>query len=185
MDDLQIVEMYLARNENAIAESQRKYGRYLESLTNNVLGSNEDSEECVNDTYKRAWDTIPPKKPERLGAYLGKIARSIAINRYNFNKADKRNENLRVTLTEMEFFLPSPDFAEDAANAVAFSEAINAFLRGISVEKRNIFIQRYWYHMELKDIARENGMKESSVKVCLLRLRNDLKNHLEREGIFV
>ena len=71
MDDLQIVEMYLARNENAIAESQRKYGRYLESLTNNILGSNEDSEECVNDTYKRAWDTIPPKKPERLGAYLG------------------------------------------------------------------------------------------------------------------
>ena len=185
MDDNKIVDLFFERDERAIELTEEKYGKYCFAVAFNILNSTEDSKECVNDTYKRAWDTIPPKKPERLGAYLGKIARSIAINRYNFNKADKRNENLRVTLTEMEFFLPSPDFAEDAANAVAFSEAINAFLRGISVEKRNIFIQRYWYHMELKDIARENGMKESSVKVCLLRLRNDLKNHLEREGIFV
>ena len=100
MDDKAIIELYFNRDENAIKNTQMKYGRYLYSIANNILSNNEDSEECVNDTYKSAWDTIPPQKPQVLSAYLGKIAKNHAINKYNYDTAGKRNKSLEITLCE-------------------------------------------------------------------------------------
>ena len=185
VDDKQIVNLFLQRDERAISETEKKYGKIVYNIANGVLNVHEDSEECVNDTYKAAWDTIPPNKPQMLGAYLGKIARNLAINRYNFNSAGKRNKSLEITLSELEDFLPSPDFAEDLTRAMDFKRALNRFLRALPEKKRNIFIQRYWYFSTVEDIAVCFDMSESSVKTCLLRLREKLKKYLEREGICV
>ena len=185
VDDKLIVNLYLQRDERAISETEKKYGKIVYNIANGVLNVHEDSEECVNDTYKAAWDTIPPNNPQMLGAYLGRIARNLAINRYNFNSAEKRNKSLEITFSELEDFLPSPDFAEDLTRAMDFKRALNQFLRALPEKKRNIFIQRYWYFCAVEDIARCFDMSESSVKTCLLRLREKLKKYLEREGIYV
>ena len=185
VEDKLIVSLYLQRDERAISETEKKYGKIVYNIANGVLNVHEDSEECVNDTYKAAWDTIPPNKPQMLGAYLGRIARNLAINRYNFNSAEKRNKSLEITLSELEDFLPSPDFAEDLAHAMDFKRALNQFLRALPEKKRNIFIQRYWYFCSVEEIAKAFDMSESSVKTCLLRLREKLKKYLEREGIYV
>ena len=180
-----IVDLYFERKESALRETQKKYEKIIFSISNNILNSKEDSEECVNDTYKRAWDTIPPNKPTRLGAYLGKIARNLAINRYNFNNAEKRNKNLESALSELEDFLPSPDFAEDVTRELEFKRIINTFLRALSEKKRNMFILRYWYLYEVQAIAQKMDVSESSVKQTLLRLREKLRKYLEKEGIRV
>ena len=185
MDDKQIVLLYLDRNEDALKQTEEKYGRYLYAISHNVLSCHEDSLECVNDTYLAAWNTIPPKKPDKLSAYLGKIARNLAINRYNFNNADKRNANLTEALCELEDFLPSPDFTEDATFELTFKSALNRFLYALPTEKCNMFILRYWYLYEVGEIAKKMGVSENKVKVTLLRLREKLKKILEKEGLHV
>lgn len=185
MDDKNIISLYFQRSESAIEKTQEKYGRYLFCIANNVLNCHEDSEECVNDTYKSAWDTIPPNTPLNLSAYLGKIARNLAINRYNFNNAEKRNKNLEIALSEIEDFLPSPDFAEDTSHAITFKQALNRFLRALPEYKCNMFILRYWYLYEISDIAKKMGLSESNVKTSLLRLRQKLKKYLEKEGLHI
>ena len=183
MEDKAIIDLYFQRNERAIENTQEKYGRYLYCIANNVLSCHEDSEECVNDTYKSAWETIPPNSPLNLGAYLGKIARNLAINRYNFNNADKRNKNLEVALSEIEDFLPSPDFTEHSADAITFKQTLNRFLRALPEYKCNMFILRYWYLCEINEIAAKMGLSISNVKATLLRLRQKLKKYLEKEGL--
>lgn len=185
MEDKAIIDLYFERNEDAIKCTEEKYGRYLYAISNNVLDSNEDSLECVNDTYLTAWNTIPPQKPLKLSAYLGRIARNLAINRYNFNNADKRNKNLETALSEMEGFLPSPDFAEDTANELTFKSVLNRFLHALPEEKCNMFILRYWYLFEISEIAKKMGVSESKVKTTLLRLREKLKKILEKEGLYL
>ena len=185
MDDKLIVDMFFARDERALSQVEKKYGKLLYNVANNILSSCEDSEECVIDTYKSAWETIPPKRPLCLGAYLSKITKNHAINRYNFNKAEKRNENLKIALCEIESFLPSPDFAQDTTVALVFKSAINSFLRALPEKKRNIFILRYWYLFEVKDISQKTGIGQEAIKLILMRLRQKLKKHLEREGIIV
>lgn len=183
MEDKTIIDLYFERNEEAIKSTEEKYGRYLYAISNNILNNNEDSLECVNDTYLSAWNTIPPKKPLKLSAYLGKIARNLAINRYNFNNAEKRNENLSVALSEMESFLPSPDFTEDVTRELTFKSALNRFLYALPTEKCNMFILRYWYLFEINEIAVKMGIGESKVKTTLLRLREKLRKYLEKEGL--
>ncbi len=185
MDDKAIIELYFTRNETAIEKTEVRYGQYLYTIANNVLDCHEDALECVNDTYKSAWDTIPPSHPTSLRAYLGKIARNLAINRYNFNSADKRNKNLELSLSEMEDFLPSPDFAEESAFAITFKEALNRFLRALPEEKCNMFLLRYWYFCQVGDIAKKMGVSEGRVKITLLRLREKLKKYLEKEGLHI
>lgn len=185
MDDKAIIELYLERNEIAIKSTEAQYGQYLYTIANNVLLCHEDAQECVNDTYKSAWDTIPPNHPTSLRAYLGKIARNHAINRYNFNFADKRNKNLELSLYEMEEFLPSPDFEQDRTYAITFKEALNRFLRALPEAKCNMFLLRYWYFCEVKDIAKKMGISEGRVKITLLRLREKLKKYLEKEGLHI
>ena len=183
MEDKQIIDLYFKRDESAIENTQAKYGQYLYCIANNVLSCHEDSEECVNDTYKSAWDSIPPSKPTCLRAYLGKIARNHAINRYSFNTADKRNQNLETALSEMEDFLPSPNSTEDTTQQIAFKDGLNRFLRILPQHKCDMFLLRYWYLCETKEIALKMGISESNVKTTLLRLREKLKKYLEKEGL--
>lgn len=184
MDDKQIVALYWDRSETAISETEKKYGRYCRSIACNILYSELDAEECVNDTYHKAWETMPPKQPELLSAYLGKITRSLAINRLAYLHAEKRSPGMEVILAEAEAFIPDPT-GNDASDEIHLRDAINSFVASLSQEARIVFIRRYWYMSSVKDIARDYSMTESKVKVMLMRTRNRFREHLERDGISI
>ena len=183
MEDVQIVMLYFERNERAISESDLKYGKILRSLSFSYLSSKEDAEECVNDTYLDAWNTIPPQRPNYLGAYLSKIARRISIDRFRHDHRAKRGgfENLTAELTEcIPDGSPSP---ADELEQQRLGNAINAFLASLSAERRVMFVQRYFFAKQISDIADTLGLSESNVKVTLHRLREALRRTLEQEEL--
>jgi len=184
MDDRQIVALYWERSETAILETEKKYGRYCYYVAHNILYSDQDAEECVNDTYQKAWETMPPRKPERLSAYLGKLTRHIAINRYIHDRAQKRTPDVEVIFNEAEELIPDSKVG-DPADELHLKDTINAFVESLSQEVRVVFVRRYWYMSSVKDIASDYGMTESNVKVMLMRTRNKFKEYLEREGITI
>ena len=184
MDDKQIVALYWERSETAINETEKKYGRYCHYIARNILYSDQDAEECVNDTYQKAWETMPPKKPELLSAYLGKLTRHIAINRYIHERAKKRTPGTEVILSEAEEFIPDP-VGSDISDEIHLRDVINSFVASLSQEVRVVFVRRYWYMSSVKDIAVDYDMTESNVKVILMRTRNKFKDYLEREGITI
>ena len=184
MEDHQIVALYWARSETAIAETEIKYGRYCRYIADNILHSEQDTEECVNDTYQKAWETIPPKKPELLSAYLGKLTRNLAINRSLHENAQKRKPGLTVILEEAEECIPDPSQA-DITDELHLRQAINTFVASLPKETRIVFVRRYWYMSSVRDIAADLGMTQSNVKVMLMRTRKKFKEYLEREGISV
>jgi RNA polymerase sigma-70 factor (ECF subfamily) len=183
MDDQKIVDLYWERSESAIKETQKKYGRYCHSIAYAILHSNEDAEECVNDTYLRAWGAIPPAKPSRLATFLGKITRNLALDRYDSAHAQKRNAATELVLDELAECIPDADSTLDLTDKIALGDAINSFLESLPVKTRQIFMRRYWFMSPIKDIARDVDMSESAVKVSLMRTRNEFKAHLEKEGI--
>ena len=184
MDDKEIVALYWERSETAIAETEKKYGRYCHYIARNILYSDQDAEECVNDTYQKAWETMPPKKPELLSAYLGKLTRHIAINCYIHDHADKRSPGMQMILDEAEEFIPDPADS-DVSDEIHLRDAINFFVASLTQEVRVVFVRRYWYMSSVKDIAKDYGMTESKVKITLMRTRNRFKEYLEREGISI
>lgn len=183
MEDLKIIELYFARSEEAIRQTQKKYGRYCFAIANNILCDESDSQECVNDTYLMVWDTIPPKKPERFSVYIGKLTRNLSISKLRKNNALKRSTKSDVVWDEIEDLIPDP--VADLADTVILKEAINRFLRELSKKDRMIFVKRYWYMSPSKDIAKDLGVSDSYVRLKLFRLRNDFKEFLSREGIDV
>lgn len=182
MEDHRIVDLYFARSEQAIAETQRKYGRYCRAVAYNILLSREDAEECENDTYLRAWNAIPPHRPSRLATFLGKITRNLALDRYDRMHTQKRAHTAAV-FEEMEECLPSGDASP--ADEIALKEAINGFLSTLTKRDRVIFMRRYWYMLPLRDIAQGMAVTESGVKAILSRTRLKLKHYLEKEGITI
>ena len=181
MEDKRIIELFWERSETAVGECAKKYGRYLRRIALNVLGNVQDCEEVENDTYLRAWNSIPPEKPTSLKGYLAVICRNLACNRYNINTAKKRGERESV-LSELSETVPeadSRDFNED----FALRKAIEKFLSSLDEKTRNIFLQRYFYLYPLAAIAKGNGMKESAVSMLLFRTRKKLKEHLQKEDI--
>ena len=182
MDDCKIVDLYWARDEKAISESDAKYGRMLNSIAFSLLSSREDAEECVNDTYVDAWDTMPPSRPSYLGAFLSKITRRISIDRYRRTHRDKRGgiENLTVELTDC---IPAENSVADEYENKRLTDALNRFLYSCEVEKRVIFIRRYFYSQSVEDISRVLGIGESKVKTTLFRMRKSLGKMLEEEGL--
>ena len=184
MDDSRILELYWAREQSAIAETEAKYGKYLNRIAFNILYSDEDAEECVNDTYVRAWDAMPPSRPDRLSAFLGKITRNIALDRYDARRAEKRSGNTELALDELGECIPDTAVGE-LSDEIALRDAINGFLRSLPARTRIIFLRRYFYVCSISDIAQSLGMSESNVKVTLLRTRKRLKEHLEKEGIII
>jgi RNA polymerase sigma-70 factor (ECF subfamily) len=183
VSDEAIVALYFARSEEAIAESDRKYGKTCHTIAYNILHSDEDAEECVNDTWIRAWNAIPPEKPARLGAWLSTVTRRLALTRYEKRTAAKRYGGLETSLEELSECVAAGSLT--LADEVALSNAINSFLASLPTRTRMIFMRKYWYMDSVADIARAMGMGESAVKVSLHRTREKFRKHLDKEGITV
>ena len=184
MNDKQILDLYWARSEDAISETSKRYGRYCHYIARNILHNDEDSEECVNDTYLKAWETMPPHRPEKLSAFLGKIVRNLALNRYKGYTAEKRGGGqVPVVLDELQDCIPVTGSVAETIEDLMLVDIFNRFLSGLPAEKRKIFVRRYWYLSPIKEIAKDYSISESKVKVTLLRVRNDLRQVLEKEGI--
>lgn len=184
MDEKQIIELYWARSENAIAETAGKYGQFCHSIAYNILFDREDSEECVNDTYLHAWNAIPPRRPDRLGAFLGKITRNLALKRYEKKSAMKRGGGqVMLALDELAECIPDPNTVERRVDNKMLAEKLDAFLSQLNAESRRIFLRRYWNLSSVREIAAAYGITESKVKMSLMRTRGKLRSFLEQEGI--
>lgn len=182
MTDERIVEQYWERSEDAIRHTAEKYEPYLMRISMNILRVREDAEECVNDTYLSAWNQIPPDRPKQLLPYLGRIARCLSYNRYDYLTAQKRSVDFTAQLTELEDCLSSCETTESQYESGELAKAISAFLRTLDAEKRNIFLRRYWFSDSIPKIAARFGISESKVKTTLFRVRTRLKHYLESEG---
>lgn len=185
MEDVEIVGLYWARDQMAITESERKYGALCGSIAMNILHNREDSEECVNDTWGRAWNNIPPQRPDRLGAYLGKIVRNLSLNRWRMRRAEKRGSGgAEVLLSELGECLP-----EEGSGLLCEEEQLSGviarWLLTLQAEDRVVFLRRYWYGDSLEAIARARGTGANHLAVRMHRLRGRLRAYLEKEGIAV
>lgn len=186
MDDGKIIELYWERSEQAISETSEKYGRYCHRIAYNILHNDEDSEECVNDTYLRAWESIPPQRPNNLQAFLGKITRNLSLNKYEKMSAEKRGAGQTpLILDELSECIPGEEDTPSTAENMVIRDVIDRFLENLPPETRKMFVRRYFYMSPVKDIAREYGISESKVTVTLFRTRKKLKTALEKEGIFL
>lgn len=182
MDDSKIVDMYWARDEKAIDESDKKYGRMLSSLSYSLLSSREDAEECVNDTYLDAWGAMPEARPELLGAFLAKITRRISVDRFRAKHRDKRG-GIDNSLSELSECIPASDCIEEEIDSQRIRDELNAFLYSQPKEKRVAFILRYFYSKSITEIALQTGMGESKVKTMLFRMRQELRERLEEQEL--
>ena len=186
MEDRDIIEMYFARDERAISATSVKYGGYCGSIAMNILSSREDTEECLNDTWLRAWNSIPPHRPDILRVFLGKITRNLALDRYRYNHAAQRSSALTNAFEELEPFLPNTyGHVEAEMDAAELREALNTFLRGCTAEASAFFLRRYWYGESIREIAEGCNVSEAKVKASLFRTRARLKQELTRKGIDV
>ncbi len=184
MEDNQIIDLYFARSESAIRHTDQKYGPYCRQIAYNILNDHFDSEECVNDTYLKTWNAIPPRRPSKLRLFLGKITRNLALDRFDWNHTAKRGGGeLETSLEELHECIPSPVGTEETVENRELIRTLNAFLESLAPEARKLFLRRYWNLSPVKEIASFYGISESKVKMQLLRTRNALKAYLEQEGI--
>ena len=186
MEDKAIVDLYWARSEKAIAETRKKYGGYCYTIAKNILENREDSEECVNDTYLRAWHSMPESRPSLLGAFLGKITRNLALDRVFARQVKKRGGGqVPAALEELSECVPGRDTVEKRIEEEELRDTIEAFLKELPAEQRVIFIRRYWYMDPVKEIAKRFRFSESKTKMILLRTRGKLKERLKSEGVYL
>ena len=185
MTDSEIINLFFERSEQAITELAKKHGSAVAGVARNILGNEQDAEECVNDTYLGAWNAIPPHKPNPLRTFVCKIARNLATMKYHSNTAEKRNSHYDVALDELEECLSESDTVEEEYDAKELSQAINAFLSTLNYTDRFIFVRRYWYSDSPEEIARMADSTPNSVNVRLYRLREKLKHYLVKEGLLV
>ena len=184
MDDKQIVELYWARSERAIAETDSKYGKLCHRIAFHILTDSQDSEECVNDTYLKVWSVIPPQRPVKLAAFLAKITRNLALNRYEKSTAEKRGGGeVNLALDELSECIPDPNSVENQIDNRLLVDKLNEFLEGLQPDARRIFLRRYWEVCSIREIAELYSISESKVKVSLFRTRGKLRSFLEQEGI--
>lgn len=184
MDDLMIIELYFARNEKAIKETDIKYGKLCFSMANNILSNDEDSEECVNDTYLSVWNKIPPTRPNNFRAFICKIVRNLSMKKLEFNRALKRTQNVTVSYTELEEILPDTRTAPEWEYE-NLGKIISDFLQHEKEDARNVFIRKYYFFDSISDIAERYSFTESKVKNMLYHSRNKLRECLKKEGIEV
>jgi len=182
-EDSRIIELYFERNESAVAETDKKYGAYCMTVSKNILGNEEDAKECLNDTYLAAWNSIPPKIPEKLSLFLGKITRNLSLNRYRKNEAKKRGGGTAdIVFDEIGEIISGSENPEEKFERKEIIGAVNEFLRTLPEEKRSIFICRYWYFDSIEDIAARFGKKESGIYSSLERTRKNLRKYLSERG---
>lgn len=184
MEDSRIVQLYWDRDQEAIPATSEKYGSYCGSIARNILGSREDAEECVNDTWLRAWNAIPPARPSPLRAFLGRITRNLSLDRFRAGRATKRGGGrMEVLLDELGQCLPAGGSVEGDFDARETAAVITRFLDGLPPVQRQMFLRRYWFGDGVDDIARRFAMREGTVKSGLHRLREKLRRVLEEEGV--
>ena len=182
MEDRQIVDLFWDRSEEALRQTDIKYGKMLFSVSLDLTRSRQDSEECVNDTYLKAWNSMPTDRPDMLGAYLTKIIRALSVDRYRRERAGKRGGVAAVT-EELTELIPS-DFSIDGyIDNEELKRTLNTFIAGLDKEKRVIFVKRYYFCSDIDTIARQTGLGVSAVKTALFRMREKLKEELERQGL--
>ena len=183
MEDEKIVQLYWQRDEQAIGVTEEKYGPYCTAIAHRILHSRRDEEECVNDTWLAAWNAMPPHRPNILSAFLGRLTRNLAFNRYTRNRADKRGgAETELVLHELAEIVSGREDVQGELERQELVRALNAFLNALSAKKRAIFLQRYWYAHSVGDIAARWGMKETAVSMMLHRLRRELRQHLTERG---
>ena len=180
MQDSEIINLYFARDERAIKETAARYENFCRSIAMRILSSEQDAEECVNDTWLRAWNSIPPERPPRLRMWLGKVIRNIALDRYRYDHAAKRDRSLDVSLDELEECVPLPDSDSDRLPAL-----FNRFLGGLDEKDRNLFVGRYWLHYTLEQLSAGHGLTVGAVRYSLDRTRRSLKEFLQKEDYTV
>ncbi|MBP5224335.1 MAG: RNA polymerase sigma factor [Lachnospiraceae bacterium] len=191
MEDREIVDLFLRRDEKALTESKTKYHRYLSYIASNVLSSPEDIEECENDVYFSAWTHIPPDEPENLKLYLAKIMRCRAIDSFRAKSAAKRGANAVISLDELMEAMPEQadpsagSLVEEALDAKELGRVINDFLKGLPETDRAVFIRRYWFYDSIEEVAERFGFSVSKTKVRLFRIREKLRERLYREGYYL
>ena len=183
MDDERIVALYWSRTETAITETDSKYGSYLNSISYNILFNHEDAQECVNDTYHNAWNSMPPHRPSILSTFLGKITRRISIDRWRKMRADKRGGGeLNLALEELEDCVSGLGSVEDEIERGELTKLFNDFLNTLPATERRVFLCRYWYMDSIQSIAQQFGFSQSKVASMLHRTRAKLRVVLEKEG---
>lgn len=186
MEDEKIIDLYWAREEQALSETELKYGSYCRSIARNILRSPEDTDECVSDTWMSAWNAMPPKRPNLLSAFLGRITRNLAFDRWKAAHAEKRGGGtFPLALDELDECIAANGNVETALDMKSLTQAIDTFLRTLSERDCNIFLRRYWFADGVHDISARFDLNENNVKSILHRTREKLRKHLEQEGFAV
>lgn len=184
MEDSKIIELYFARKEDAIRQTDVAYGRRLFVLADNIVRNDQDAEESVSDTYWKAWETIPPHKPNHFFAYLAKICRNFALDRVDWKQAAKRRAEIVSLTQEMEACIPDAK-RDREVESKELGRVLDAFLRTLTPENRMVFMRRYWFVDTIAEIAKRYGISESAVQMRLSRTKAKLSAYLEKEGIRV
>lgn len=183
MEDEDIIKLYWSRNQSAIKETDIKYGKYCKTIAVNILRNNEDAEECVNDTYLKTWNAIPPHQPKMLSTFLGKITRNLSFDKFRYGKMKKRGGGeINIVLDELNEVVSGTDDVEDEYEKQEMLREINNFLNTISDEKSDMFICRYWYVMTIGEISNVFDIPKENVSVTLNRIRHHLKEYLSERG---
>lgn len=183
MDDAEIIKLYFDRSEMAIRETEKKYSGYCRSISYGIVGNHEDADECVNDTYLRAWNSIPPTKPNNFRVYLGRIVRNLSIDRCRSASSRKRGDGAEpVSFSEFENILMTTDDSDDDLNTEELLRSINGFLTSQKQLYRIVFVQRVWYLLPVRKIAELQGISESKTLSILYRMRRKLEAQLRKEG---
>ena len=186
MEDSRIIDLYFARSEDAIAQTDAKYGAYCRAIAMNILKSREDSDECVSDTWLHAWNAMPPQRPSILSSFLGRITRNLSFDRCRRQNAEKRGGgSLPLALDELSECVPSSVRVEQTLEARELAEAIDRFLRTLPERECSIFLRRYWYVDTVQEIAARYALRENTAKSILFRTREKLRRYLAGEGIIV
>lgn len=185
MEDSRIIELFFSRSEQAISELAYKYGKVCRKIAVNILNNAEDAEECVNDAYLGVWNSIPPQKPNPLVTYICKITRNVALKKYRYNTAKRRNGYYDISLSELEEGIPSVRQDTASCTGEELTKVIENFLNTLDKKSRVMFVKRYWYAESVKEIAEEFGVTENSISVKLLRIREKLRKYLIREGVIL
>ena len=185
MDDNKIIELFFMRSESAIAALAEKYGGQCHGVAANILNNEQDAEECVNDAYLAAWNTIPPQKPNPLRTYVLRLVRNISIKRYHYNKAQCRNSKYDVAFEELAACIPCAETVENEYESKQLTGHLNRFLETLDEDSRVMFVRRYWCSDSVAEIAARFGRRPHYVTVRLSRLRAKLKHYLEKEGVSI
>lgn len=185
MEDSKIIALFFQRDQQAIAELDKKHGRSIRRTAGNILGSAQDTEECANDTYLASWNTIPPQSPAPLVTYVCRIARNLAVSRFHANTAKKRNSYYDAALDELADCVPALETVESEYDARELTEAIDTFLDTLSYDERFMFMRRYWYADSVAAIGKMMGLKAARVSSRLFRIREKLERQLVKEGMLI